>query len=147
MTPFVFVPATFRATYLEFSNATIYTDDYLTGYWDIAITYMSASNYGYLNGDARFLALNLLTAHLIKLTLIVQNSNYNQIPGMVQAATIDRITVTLTSPPVQSQWQWWLSLTQYGQQLLALLQVNSVGGWFLGGSLDRATFRNAGGYF
>lgn len=85
------------------------------------------------------LALNLMTAHLAQL--------FNQAAagidsGILTSATIDKITTTIMPPPVANQWQYWLASTPYGAQLLALLQVKSVGGFYVPGGPGRAGFRN-----
>jgi hypothetical protein len=105
-----------------------YTDDTLQGYWDVAVLYISDVDYGYLNGAARYRALNLMTAHLAALSDII---NGGQTPGQVQSSTIDKISVTLTPPPNKTQFNWWLNLTGYGQQLAALLATRAVGGLFI----------------
>jgi hypothetical protein len=50
-------------------------------------------------------------------------------------------------PPETNQWQWWLSLSPWGQQLLALLLVKSAGGFYIGGFPERQGFRKAYGLF
>lgn len=121
-----------------YSNPTKYPEALLQSYWDIAINYMSnVGNYGSLQGAARQYGLNLLVAHLAYLAGLIA---IGQVPGLMQNATIDKVTVGLTPPPLKNQFQWWLSLTPYGQQLLALLQINSVGGYYIGGSPVLASF-------
>jgi hypothetical protein len=66
----------------------------------------------------------------------------------VSGASVDKVSVTLTPPPVKSQWQWWMSLTPRGAQLLALLKSKAAGGLYVGGlPAERAAFRKAGGVF
>ena len=114
------------------------TQALMQSYWNIAINYVSnVGNFGSLQGDSRQYALNLMVAHLTYLSGLIAAG---QVPGLMQNATIDKVTVGLTPPPLKNQFQWWLSLTPYGQQLLALLQVNSVGGFYIGGSPVRASF-------
>jgi hypothetical protein len=134
----------FRAQIPEMSNASAYPDVMLQGYWDVATSYISNVNYGYLRDDSRVVALNYMTAHLAKLFTIIC-ANTNQTAGQVQSATIDKISVTMTPPPMKDQFQWWLGITSYGQMLLALLQVKSVGGMYVGGLPERSAFRKVGG--
>ena len=122
----------------QYSNGTTYPQALLQTYWDIAINYVSnVGNYGALQGAARQYGLNLMVAHLAYLAGLIA---IGQVPGLMQNATIDKVTVGLTPPPLKNQFQWWLSLTPYGQQLLALLQINSVGGFYIGGSPVLANF-------
>lgn len=141
---FVFDIPAFRLAYPAFANSVTYSDATLTAYWDSAACYISNEDYGYLNGLCRLKALNLMTAHLAAIATLIASS---KTPGLVQAATIDKISVTLTPPPLANQWQWWLSLTPYGQQLFALLQVQLAGGYYIGGGFEVGAFRKGGGIF
>lgn len=129
-TVFEFNVATFRAQFPAFASDTTYPTPLLQGYWDMAIEYISDVNYGYLRDGSRALALNLMTAHLAALFTLI---NAGETPGQIQGATVDKVSVTLTPPPNKNQFDWWLGLTSYGAQLLALLQMKSVGGFYITG--------------
>jgi hypothetical protein len=146
MTDLIFNPTVFRAQFPAFSCETGYPTALLQMYWDTATCFISASDCPCqaLNGGCRELALNYMTAHLLALNNMVKEG---QTPGMVSSSTIDKISVTLTTPPQPNQWQWWLNLTPYGMQLLALLQLKTVGGWYIGGRPETAGFRKVGGVF
>jgi hypothetical protein len=136
---------TFRQQFPAFSNDTTFPDAMLQMYWDMAISYISdVGNYGWLQNTNRQLALNFLTAHLVALSVIIAAG---QVTGLMQTATIDKISVGLTPPPLPNQWQWWLNQTPYGQQLLALLAVNITGGLYVGGLPELSAFRKVGGTF
>ena len=141
---FTFDIPTFRTDFPEFSNDVSFPDATLQLFWDNAICYISANNCGYLNDASRLQALNLMTAHLTKLSTLIA---MNQVPGLVQSAGVDKINVSLTPPPLSNQWQWWLSVTAYGQQLFALLQVTAVGGFSVGGLPETSAFRKVYGIF
>lgn len=137
--------ASFRLQFPAFADPVVFPDARLQMYWDMATAYVSdVGNYGWLQGTQRQLVLNMMTAHLTALSVIVAAG---EVPGVVTSATIDKITVTLQAPPEPNQWQWWLNQTPYGQQMLALLKVLSAGGFYIGGSPQRAAFRNVGGFF
>lgn len=136
--------AAFRVSFPEFSQNPPWTDVLLTQYWDMATCYISDEDYGWLSGICRALAINLYTAHLLKLSTLIAG---NQVPGLVQDSTIDKISVGLTPPPLKTQWQWWMSLTAYGQQAFALLQARSVGGFYIGGWPERNAIRKNYGVF
>ena len=130
----------FRAQFPAFMNPTMFPDATLQLYWNNATAYVSdVGNFGRLQGTDRQLALNLMTAHLTAISVLIANG---QIPNIVDASTIDKISVTLLPPPVKTEWQWWLCTTPYGQSLLALLQGRSIGGYFVGGSPQRAAFQS-----
>jgi hypothetical protein len=116
-------------------------------YWDMATAYVSdragGCYIGGMNLKQQTLALNLMTAHLLYLSGLIQSGNT---PGVMTGATIDKISVTLEPPPVKNQWQYWLQTTPYGQQLLALLQVASVGGFYASSGVPgRAGFQFGNG--
>ncbi len=64
------------------------------------------------------------------------------VPYFAKDATIDKVHVGLEVPSLKNQWQWWLMTSPYGMQLLALLQVWSVGGQYIGGTAPIAGFRS-----
>src|SRR6267154_2912 len=136
--PYVFDVAAFRLQFPQFASVIQFPNVTLQMYYDQATCYISDQNYGWLNGNCRFLALNLMTAHLAALSLKV---NAGKVTGLVQTSTIDKISVGLTPPPLKSQWQWWMNLTSYGQQLFAMLQAKAVGGLYVGGLPERNAIR------
>lgn len=131
------------------------TDGTLSGYWTVATVYIDDRDYNcwMLKGAQRALALNQMTAHIAQLYSLIAAADVPaqaQI-GLDQSATIDKVSVTVTPPPIKTgdQFAWWLSLTPYGQMLLALLQAVTVGGFYTPGSVvpERSAFRKAGGLF
>lgn len=144
MSAYSFDAVEFRALFPAFSNATTFPDSMLNMYWDIATNYIANDDYGALSGTSRGYAINLMGAHLTALSVVVAGG---QVPGMMTGAKIDKINVTLTPPPIKSQYHWWLGLTPYGQQLLALLSVSVAPGFFIGGLPERSAFRKVGGVF
>lgn len=147
MTTFTFDIPRFRVEFPAFSNIVKYHDTLLQSDWDAATCYISNEDYGILHGDCRYHALSLMTAHLQALKDIIATNGSQGVPGLVQSASIDKVKVSLTPPPLKNQWSWWLSLTGYGQQLLALLQALSVGGLYIRGLPETLGFRRIGGVF
>ena len=147
MSAIVFDPVTFRVLFPQFANATTYPDVKLQANFDLATGYVSPDTYGDMPVPARGQALNLMTAHLLAVALLVAQNNYQGQVGIVTAATVDHVQITLAPPPVKSQWRWWLNSTPYGAQLVALLDAQSVGGFFIGGLPERAALRKVGGVF
>lgn len=144
MTTIVFDPDAFVARFPEFSDGVQYPTTTLDMYWATATYFISPENYGYLNGDARTQALWLMTAHIAQLSTLIANRDT---VGVVNSATIDKVSVSLTPPPIKSQLQWWLNLTPYGAQLWAMLEMIAVGGLYIGGQANYAAFRKANGGF
>jgi hypothetical protein len=122
----------FRTQFAQFASDVLYPDATLQTYWDMATNYVTnkAPQGLGLCLPQQTLALNLMTAHLAALMTLIASG---QSSGVVQGATIDKVSVQLQPPPVVDQWQWWLNQTPYGQQLIALLSVVGVGGFYFGG--------------
>lgn len=107
-------------------------------YWGFASDFISARPQWCVKLSTQTRYLNLMTAHITALADIQATGSD---PGIVTGASIDKVSVTLQPPPGTNQWQYWLNQTPYGQQLLALLQVGAVGGFYAGGYPERLAFR------
>ena len=147
MTTITLDPAAFRALFPQFADPAKFPDAALTIQFGMATGYVSADTYGDMPVAARTNALYLMTAHLLALGIIIAQNNYSGQVGVVQGAVVDHVQITLTPPPVKSEWRWWLNTTPYGAQLLGLLQAQAVGGFYVGGLPERAAFRKVGGVF
>ncbi len=130
MTWLTFNYATFIQYYVEFNNPATWPEATLQLYWNEATTYISNDTTQTTLTQAQlYRAVNLMTAHLARLNSVAATGGSTQ---LVQGSTVDKVSVQLTPPPERNQWQWWLNQTPYGQMLLALLQVQAVGGFFVG---------------
>lgn len=136
-----FNPQAFRTAYPEFTCGKEYPDQQLQAWWNLALVYVPNNPYGVIAQNNQFPALQMMTAHLAKL---MTNAGEGELTGIVTDASIDKVAVGLQPPPEKSQYQWWLNQTPYGQALLALFQVQTVGGIYSGGSLDLQAFRRPG---
>lgn len=145
MTTITLDPAAFRALFPQFADPVKWPDAALSIQFGAATGYVSADTYGDMTVAARTNALYLMTAHLLALGVIIAQNNYSGQVGVVQGAVVDHVQITLTPPPVKSQWQWWLNTTPYGAQLLGLLDAQAAGGFYVGGLPERAAFRKVGG--
>ena len=147
MTTITLDPAAFRALFPQFADPVKWPDAALSIQFGAATGYVSADTYGDMPVAARTNALYLMTAHLLALGVIIAQNNYSGQVGVVQGAVVDHVQITLTPPPVKSQWQWWLNTTPYGAQLLGLLDAQAAGGFYVGGLPERAAFRKVAGIF
>lgn len=139
--------ATFRLLYPAFANVTTFPDAYVQAQWDAATVYLGEYD-GCLLADKRLqLALNLMTAHLMQINVMMAAGGATPTIGVLTSATVDKVTVTNMPPPAANGWKFWLALTPYGLQLWALLKAASAGGVYIGGSTERRGFRKAGGRF
>jgi hypothetical protein len=134
----------FRLQFPAFANPITFPDARLQSDWNMAVCYINPNDFCYLKGDCLQLALNQMTAHLAESSVLIGEG---QNPGFIQAASIDKVSVTLQAPPDKSQWGTWLASTPYGQQLWALLQAKSVGGYYVGGVPETSAFRRVGGIY
>ena len=138
----------FRALFPQFADQTKFPDLVITMQFSMATSYISSDTYGCMSVEARTNALYLMTAHLLALNVIIAAGGYSGQPGVVTQSHVGDVSVTLAQPPYgTSTWRYWLSLSPYGQQLLALLDSQAVGGFFVGGLPERDAFRKVGGIF
>jgi hypothetical protein len=139
--------AAFRLLFPQFASPTTFPDVKIQAEFGMATGYVSPDTYGDMPAAARSSALGLMTAHLLALGVIIAQNNYSGQVGIVTAATIDGVSITLAPPPQRGQWRWWLNTTPYGAQLVALLDAQAAGGFFIGGLPERSAFRRVGGGF
>ncbi len=144
MSTHVFDVTTFRLQFPEFADPLTYPDARLQGYWDLATAYINPTDSCTISGIQLQQALNLMTAHLAKLYTSIDKGKTT---GLLQGATVDKVSVTLTPPPAKTGYQWWLVQTSYGSQLWALLQVAAAAGFWFGGLPELASFRKTAGIF
>ncbi len=147
MTTLTFNAATFRVLFPQFADPAKFPDVKLQADFDMATAYVSPDTYGDMPAPARGQALNLMTAHLLALGVIIASGNYSGQPGIVIASRVGDVQVQMQPPPERGQWRYWLNLTPYGAQLVALLEAQSVGGFYVGGLPERAAFRKVAGIF
>ncbi len=140
----VFSVTLFRTQFSAFSNEACYPDTTLQMFFDTASCYISTNDCGRLTGACRLRAINLMTAHLLRISDDIAAGNTSD---FVINSTVGSVSVAVQPPPETDQFQWWLTKTPYGQQLYALLGVVSVGGFYVGGSPERSAFRKVGGRF
>jgi hypothetical protein len=144
MATHVFDVTLFRTDFPAFADPIAYPDATLDAYWNAAICYINPNDYSWLNGDCLQRALNLMVAHLAFITpLIIMGQN----PSFEVSATIDKISVAVMPPPTTNFWNFWLSSSPYGTQLLALLKVKSIGGFYMGGLPESSAIRKVAGIF
>lgn len=95
-------------------------------------------NCGRLKDCNRIDAIYLLTAHLSLLTLKNQSGQGGGMgAGQVASAAVGEVNISYVQIPNLDQWSYWLSLTPYGLELLALLEQLTAVPYYIGGSLER----------
>lgn len=141
--PLVYTDADFRAQFTAFQDTECFPTSVLQMWFGVATDYISANNWGYLRDASRQQALYLMTAHLQYIQDAINADG--DAPGIVTMAKVDKVEVQLKPPPSNTPWSYWLGQSPYGQALLALLSVTSVGGMWIGGRPELAAFRRVGG--
>ena len=145
MAEHIFDVTAFRALFPAFADTVKYPDAALQSYFTMATCYVSPWDSCSLTGACLDMVLNLLTAHLA--TIYGEIAAGDGGVGVLQSATIDKVSITVQLPPTMTAWQVFLARTPYGLQAWAMLQAKAVGGWSVGGSIERRGFRKAGGRF
>jgi hypothetical protein len=150
MTQVTFDPAAFRVQFSpKWQNANCPTDAVLQAWFDTACNFISpdlgCESFG-LSDAQRSLALYLCTAHI---GAMMDAATRGQPLAMLTAATVSKVSVTAKAPPIgdHSMFQYWLALTPYGVQILAMLSTLAAGGFYFGGSPERAAYRDLAGNF
>lgn len=146
MTTPVYNDANFRAQFPAFASDTTYPEAMLQGYWTMGSAYISTgAGPGWCSNPAQLqLALDLMAAHLAQSYTLINAG----VPSVVVVGSSEgTVSVSMMPPPVTSAFGFWLATTPYGTQLRALLKAVAGPGFYVGGSLDRASFRGAGGRF
>lgn len=133
--------AAFRAAFPEFADEDIYPDTLIQAQADKVPCFLGLPT----GCGCDTLQAQLMVAHL--LTIATRTAAGMGGGGPVTAATIDKVAVTLLTPPAKDAYTYWLNTTPYGTQLAALLARCGSGGIYIGGLPERSAFRSAGGFF
>ena len=128
----------FRAMFPAFADSSTFSSALLQVYWNQGCAIIENNGYGYVSNRGGPLAMNLITAHLAALSVLIANGEN---PGVATGAGIDKINLTLMPPPLKTQFSYWLGTTPYGQQLMANLQAAGAGGGYVPGGMGRMGFR------
>jgi hypothetical protein len=134
----------FRTQCPLYANVTTYPDATILNWFDIGSDYISVNDYGYLNGNSRALALNLMAAHLLYLSDKIATG---AAMGILTSASEGSVSIGIAPPPFKSMFQAWLAQTPYGQQLYALLSVKGAFCFYTAGSGVTGNIRNPNGTF
>lgn len=134
---------TFRVNFPLYADEAKYTDALLNAQYVIGKCYI-ADNECTMDDNCREYALQSMLAHLL---YIRDQVNAGNNVGVITAASEGDVSVSLATPLVDDEWHYWFSSSPFGRELVALLGVQSVGGFYAGGNNEREAFRKAGGLF
>lgn len=134
---------TFRVNFSLYADEVQYTDALLLAQYDIGKCYI-ADNDCTMAENCRTYALQSMLAHLLYIRDQVNSGNN---VGVITQASEGDVSVSLAQPNVDDEWHHWFNSSPFGRELVALLGVQSVGGFYAGGNPERKAFRKAGGVF
>lgn len=136
----------FREQFPQFEDTTAFPTSQLSSWWTMGTAYINIDNnypWNFNSGQLQ-LASDLMCAHLAASFSLINKGVPNVV---VQGSAEGSVNVSLVPPPIKTAFGWWLSTTQYGNQLRALLRVVANVGLYVGGSIENQGFRRAGGVF
>ena len=125
-----------RTAIPAFADQEKYPNELLENAIETAVCYISAKNCGLLRGKCREQAIYLMAAHILTLRERMSQGGGNVTVGAVASSSVGNVSVSMVQPPNQSQYQYWMNLTGYGAELMALLRIYANGGIYVGGSLE-----------
>lgn len=135
--------AAFRVNFPLYADETTYPDVLLNAQYEIGKCYVADNNCT-MSEHCRGYALQAMLAHLLYIRDQVNSGNN---VGVITSASEGEVSVSLATPVVDDEWHYWFNSSPYGRELIALLSVQSVVGFYVGGSPERKAFRKAGGVF
>ena len=138
---------TFRLLFPAFADVVKFPNAYIQAQWTAATAYIFEWDNCLISGNNLQQALNLMTAHLMQINVMLASNGATPTIGVLTSATIDKVTVTNMPPPIKNGWQFWLATTPYGMQLWALLKRMAGAGFYVGGLPERRGFRKVFGTF
>lgn len=133
----------FRVNFPLYADETKYPDILLNAQYEIGKCYIADNNCT-MAEPCREYALQAMLAHLL---YIRDQVNAGNKVGVITSASEGEVSVSLATPVVDDEWHYWFNSSPYGTELIALLDVQSVGGFYVGGSPERKAFRKVGGMF
>lgn len=136
----------FRSQYPAFINVIKYPDATIQRAFDMSEIFIKNETNCLLDTKALTTILYLMTAHLLQIeTNTLKNGNGSN--GVITSAAIDKISVTIADPQSKTAWQYFMNQSIYGQELLALFSMLSIGGFYFGGKPETVPFRKVGGFY
>lgn len=122
----------FLTLYPQFANADYQSDYYYNDTYAWAV-----DNWDINAFKSRInIAIYLMTAHRLTLVYNAKNNQSGQ-GGKISSATVGSVSTSFEAIPNASKFDYWLSLSPYGLDLLGLLETLTACPKYIGGSLTR----------
>lgn len=128
--------AEFRTFFPTFNDTAKYPDTMVQVMLDTAVVYIPNLANKYVKDNVIKQMDYLMTAHLLTINGALANGTGDAAGGIVSSAHIDSVSVTKAIPQSKNAFQYWLNQSIYGQQLLALLKLQSAVGLYFGGTKE-----------
>lgn len=135
--------AAFRINFPLYADEVKYPDALLNAQYAIGKCYIDDSDCT-MAEECREYALQAMLAHLLYIRDQVNDGNNI---GVIASASEGDVSVSLATPVVDDEWHYWFNSSPFGRELIALLSVKAVGGFYAGGSPERKGFRKINGVF
>ena len=130
----------FRAMYPAFADVTKYPDSVITLAFNKSTIFIKNETNECLGDSELETILYLVTAHLLA---VETKAKANSSGGLIASSAVDKISVSLVAPSNTDEFNYFFNQSAYGQELLALLSLLAVGGFYIGGSPETLAFKRA----
>lgn len=127
--------AEFRYKFSAFSDTTKYSDSYVQMMLDTAQLYISPEENCLVDPEVQKQMIYLMTAHLLSINSALASGDMSA-GGQVASASVGGVSVSKAIPKNRTDFEYFLNSTGYGMQLLALLNLQSVVGIYIGGQKE-----------
>lgn len=123
----------FRLIFKQFKDKTKFPDPVIKHELSIANCFLGEPSDDYCS----ITKTNLFVAHLLAIREMIESG---QKTCLVATSSVDAVSISLAQPPINTDFKYWLSVTSFGLQLLAMLEAESIGGIYVGGSPILSSF-------
>ena len=135
--------SSFRVNFPLYADEVAYSDMLLNAQYEIGKCYIADNDCTFPEACREY-ALQLMLAHLLYIRDQVNSGNNI---GVITSASEGDVSVSMATPRVEDEWHYWFNSSSFGKEVVALLDSESVGGMYVGGTSARLSFRKAGGVF
>lgn len=135
MAELVLSTAEFRQRFPSFSDETKYSEEFIQSQIDVAMLYISPGPNCLVTQCQQKQMIYLMTAHLSALNNSLANGD-SSAGGQIASASVGGVSVSRALPNNRTELDYWLNMTPYGMQLLALLSMLTGIGIYIGGQRE-----------
>lgn len=126
----------FRQKFPMFDDTTKYSDSFIQSMIDVAKLYISPEPNCMVSVEMQKQMIYLMTAHLLTLNYQIMQGDMSSASGQVASASVGGVSVSKAIPNNKTELDYWLNLTPFGMQLLALLSLMTGVGFYVGGQRE-----------